>query len=132
MKNIKEIINDVMSTLEVFKEFSSPKPGDVVTELKGILKPTGTTPEEYLEILHQRFKKNPQVFINSIVKLLKYKKEGIRVFLTTRPIWYPAVVRVFYRALAEVLAEKVLEYQQAQQQSQLQLPKQVEYSFPFE
>jgi len=121
--NVREIPNVVMNTLEVYyPEFGHPEKDSVVVNPRGVLKIEGKTPEEYLEVLFARFKKMPQPFVKGMIKLLKYHNEGKKVYLNFRPAWYGAVVRVFYKALAEVIAEGCINYQRLQDQPELNVP----------
>jgi len=123
MHDVREIPERVMNTLEVYHpEFGHSEKDGVVVEPRGVLKIEGKTPEEYLEVLIARIKKTPQPFIKGLFKLLRYHNENRKVYLNFRPAWYGAVVRVFYKALAEVIAEGCINYQRLKEQPELNVP----------
>jgi hypothetical protein len=124
MRNVREIPNIVMDTLEVYyPEFGHSEKNGVIVEPRGVLKIEGMSPDEYLEVLFTRFKQAPQPFLKGLFKLLRYHSKGKKVYLNFRPAWYGAVVRVFYKALAEFVVEGCVEYQKSQKSQKIKTVK---------
>jgi len=63
--------------------------------------------KRYSKLLYDRVQKYPEVFAKGVLKLLKYRQEGIQVQLDDGGLGHAEIAKAFFVAFAEYIADNV-------------------------